>query len=289
MKKYTLFVWASCLLMAASCNNNNSDKSKGQLAEVLNTDTITLSCDGDRGPVKLIFLGDQGDYERVTLIMENTQTELLVDSSTDGMRFTSSDKSMSLYEKGGNYSFYKDTTLLFSCYSGQPGTRELKTASGVVFVIEETHPNGASLSNIRVTSRGLKEVETDMLLSDVDPIKDVFLADINNDGFEELYMITEVAGSGGYAGIIGIASNNDKSTSAITVPELLEEDMKAGKLFEGYQGHDKIYIENKLLVREFPVYKAGDNNAKPTGGDRTVIYNLSKGEASWVLTPSLAK
>jgi hypothetical protein len=135
----------------------------------------------------------------------------------------------------------------------------------------------------------LKEVETDMLLSDVDPIKDVFLADINNDGFEELYMITEVAGSGGYAGIIGIASNNDKSTSAITVPELLEEDMKAGKLFEGYQGHDKIYIENKLLVREFPVYKTGDNNAKPTGGDRTVIYNLSKGEASWVLTPSLAK
>lgn len=289
MKKYLFSLCAFSFLFFTACNDGNSKKGSGQLAEVVNTDTLTLSCDGGRGPVKLVFLGEQGDYDRVTLIMDSLQMELLADSSSEGMRFTSSDKSMSLYEKGGNYTFYRDTTMLFSCYSGQAGAREFVTASGIVFVVEETHPTSASMSNVRISSRGLKEVETDMSLTDIDPIKDIFLADINNDGFEELYIITEVAGSGGYAGIIGVASNNDKSTSTITVPELTEDDMKAGKLFEGYQGHDKIYIENKQLVREFPVYKAGDNNAKPTGGDRKVVYTLTKGEASWVLTAAPAK
>jgi hypothetical protein len=165
--------------------------------------------------------------------------------------------------------------------------REFKTASGITYVVEETHPNGVSLSNLRITSRGLKEAEADWSFTDIDPIKDVFLGDINNDGFDELYIITEVAGSGGYAGIIGFASNNDKSSSAITVPELTEEEMKTGQLFEGYQGHDKVYIEKKKLVREFPIYRTGDANTNPTGGTRKVNYTLNKGEASWVLTPVL--
>lgn len=289
MKNYISFTFAMSFLLFTACNDANSKKDSGQLAEVVNTDTLTLSCDGGRGPVKLVFLGEQGDYDRVTLIMDSLQMELLADSSSDGMRFTSSDKSMSLYEKGGNYTFYRDTTMLFSCYLGQAGAREFVTASGIAFVVEETHPTSASLSTIRVTSRGLKEAETDMSYTDVDPVKDIFLADINNDGFEELYIITEVAGSGGYAGIIGLSSNSDKSTSTITVPELVEDDMKAGKLFEGYQGHDKIYIENKQLVREFPVYKAGDNNATPSGGTRKVVYSLTKGEASWMLTAAPVK
>lgn len=282
MKKCLFFLAIGGILPFVSCNNSNSNKKESPLAEVLNTDTVNLTCDGEQGPVKLVFLGEQGDYERVTMFMNSTQLDLLADTANSGFRFTSSDKSTSLLSQNGQYTIYKDTTVLFSCFSGQAG-REFKTASGVVFVVEETHPNGASMSNIRITSRGMKEVETDLAYTDTDPIKDIFLADINNDGFEELYIITEVAGSGGYAAIIGIASNNDKSTSTITVPELTEEDMKAGKLFEGYQGHDKIFIENKQLVREFPVYKDGDNNAKPSGGSRKVTYTLTKGEASWTL------
>lgn len=287
MKKIMLVAFFGTLMSTLACNNNSS-KNAEPMAEVLNTDTVMLSCEADRGAVKLVFLGEQGHYDRVTVYIDSNQYEMMADSTNEGKRYSTSDKSMSLQEKGGNYSFYKDTALLFSCYSGQTG-REFKTASGVVFVVEETHPNGASLSTIRVTSRGLKEVETDMSYTDVDPVKDIFLADVNNDGFEELYIITEVAGSGGYAGIIALSSNNDKSTSTITVPELVEDDMKAGKLFEGYQGHDKIYVENKQLVREFPVYKAGDSNATPSGGTRKVVYSLTKGEASWMLTAAPTK
>ena len=287
MKKFILVALIGTLMTSLACNNNSS-KNAEPMAEVLNTDTVMLSCDADRGSVKLVFLGEQGHYDRVTVYIDSNQYEMMADATNDGKRYSTSDKSMSLLEISGNYSFYKDTTLLFSCFSGQTG-REFKTATGVVFVVEETHPNSASLSTIRVTSRGLKEAETDMSYTDVDPVKDIFLADINNDGFDELYIITEVAGSGGYAGIIALSSNNDKSTSTITVPELVEDDMKAGKLFEGYQGHDKIYVENKQLVREFPVYKAGDNNATPSGGTRKVVYSLTKGEASWMLTAAPMK
>ena len=277
------------LMTVLACNNDAGNKNKEPMAQVLNTDTINLTCDANRGTVRLVFLGEQGNYDRVSVYMDSMQYDMMPDDNNN-LRFSTADKSMSLQQEGGNYSFYKDTSLLFSCFAGQTATgREFKTASGIVFVVEETHPTSASLSTIRVTSRGLKEVETDMSYTDVDPVKDIFLADINNDGFEELYIITEVAGSGGYAGIIGLSSNNDKSTSTITVPELVEDDMKAGKLFEGYQGHDKIYIENKQLVREFPVYKAGDNNATPSGGTHKVVYTLSKGEASWMLTAAPIK
>lgn len=288
MKKSVLYLFACGVFAFVACNNSNSNKQSTSVAEVLNTDTVNLTCDGEQGPVKLVFLGEQGDYERVTLFMDSSEVELLADSSAAGFRFTSKEKGMSLLSQNGQYTLYKDTSVLFSCFSGQTG-REFKTATGVVFVVEETHPNGASTSNIRVTSRGLKEAEADWSYTDADPIKDAFLADLNNDGFEELYIITEVAGSGGYAGIIGVASNGDKSSSMITVPELTEEDMKAGKTFEGYQGHDKVYIENKQLVREFPIYKTGDNNATPTGGTRKVNYTLNKGETSWILAVAPAK
>ncbi|MBU3675963.1 MAG: hypothetical protein FGM54_02110 [Chitinophagaceae bacterium] len=288
MKNNLIYVLFTALFVWSACSDSKKDKDAKPLAEVLNTDTVTLNCDAGKGPLTLVYLGDQGDYVRVTLLMDSLNVEMLADTASVGKRYTTSDKMYTLVESQGNFSLYRDTALLVSCYTGQTG-RELKTATGVVFVVEETHPTSASLSNIRITSRGLKEAETDVAIADADPIRDMFLADINNDGFEELYIITEVAGSGGYTNIIGLASNNDKSTSAITVPELTEADMKAGSLFDGYQGHDKIYVENKQLVREFPVYKAGDNNAKPTGGDRKVIYTLEKGEASWLLKAKPAK
>jgi hypothetical protein len=37
------------------------------------------------------------------------------------------------------------------------------------------------------------------------------------------------------------------------------------------------------LVRRFPVYRAGDTNAGPTGGIRQLQYRLVPGEAGWIL------
>jgi hypothetical protein len=50
-----------------------------------------------------------------------------------------------------------------------------------------------------------------------------------------------------------------------------------------YMGHDTFTIEDRKLVRVFPVYNQGDTNEKPTGGRRKLVYGLVPGEAGWQL------
>ena len=48
-------------------------------------------------------------------------------------------------------------------------------------------------------------------------------------------------------------------------------------------GHDMFKVVNEHLVRSFPVYNKGDNNAGPSGGTRCLQYKLIAGEAGWSL------
>jgi hypothetical protein len=120
-----------------------------------------------------------------------------------------------------------------------------------------------------------------MKMEESDPFDYALVADINNDGFDELYIITRSAGSGSYAKIYGFASNKDKSVTPIYIPELSDDDFVA--LFQGYMGHDKFYIEDNKLLRKYPVYEKEDSNSNPTGGDKIFQYKLKMGEASWIL------
>jgi hypothetical protein len=72
------------------------------------------------------------------------------------------------------------------------------------------------------------------VFEDRDPISDVFTADLDGNGFDEIYIVTTAAGSGSYGTILGFASNKDKSLSMIHFPEVREGD----ETFEGYMGHD---------------------------------------------------
>ena len=117
------------------------------------------------------------------------------------------------------------------------------------------------------------------VFEDKDPVSDVFLADLDDNGFDEIYIITTAAGSGSYGGVLGFASNKDKSLSMINFPEMREGDPD----FEGYMGHDSFKIEDQKLVRIFPTYKPGDTHSNPTGGRRKLVYGLVPGEAMWQL------
>jgi hypothetical protein len=48
-------------------------------------------------------------------------------------------------------------------------------------------------------------------------------------------------------------------------------------------GHDRYAIEDGYLTRRFPVYKNGDPNCCPSGGERILYYTLVPGEAAWQL------
>jgi hypothetical protein len=157
-------------------------------------------------------------------------------------------------------------------------TKEYRTKTGETIIVSETHPAGESLSTIEIVTRGF-EHDFHEVYPDRDPISDIFVADLDGNGFDEIYIITTAAGSGSYGRVLGFASNKDKSLSMINFPEIQTGDGD----FERYMGHDTFKIEDQKLVRIFPLYKQGDANSNPTGGRRKLVYGLYPGEAMWQL------
>jgi len=156
----------------------------------------------------------------------------------------------------------------------------LKTKTGKEFHVIE-YRKSASLSDLSVVPVGFEEVNDTMHIMDADPVSEVFTADINNDGFDELYIITRSAGSGSYATVYAYSSNRDKSVTPVYVNPPTDQEYK--KIFEGYMGHDSVYVSENHFYRKFPVYRKGDDNCCPSGGTKVIEYVLKPGEASWLL------
>jgi hypothetical protein len=156
---------------------------------------------------------------------------------------------------------------------GNP-VKRIQTKTDKTFVVFESHPQGASLSDIIVKLDPVPKAE--VKYTDTDPVNTLLTGDLDSDGFSELYITTVSAGSGSYGNILGVASNKDKSISMIQMPSVEEKDMKPGAAFEGYEGHDTFVISGSSLVRTFPL-KSGKFKS------RTVTYNLKAGEAGYVL------
>jgi len=164
--------------------------------------------------------------------------------------------------------------------SSNVASKEFKTKTGKYFIISEEKPS-ASISKITITPKGFTKVNEPMKIEESAPFDYALVADINGDGFDELYIITRGTGSGSYANIYGFSSNKDKSVSQIYIPELSDD--KFVELFQGYMGHDKFYVDGNKLMRKYPIYKKDDTNANPTGGDKILEYKLKMGENSWIL------
>jgi hypothetical protein len=169
-------------------------------------------------------------------------------------------------------------SCLYSHNTSSDAPKQYKTKTGKTIIVSETHPVGQSLSTIEIRTRGL-EHDFQEVYPDKDPISAVFVADLDDNGFDEIYIITKSAGSGSYGSVLGFASNNDKSLSMINFPEMRQGDAH----FEGYMGHDTFRIEDQRLVRIFPIYEPGDTNRNPSGGRRKLVYGLYPGEAMWQL------
>ena len=164
---------------------------------------------------------------------------------------------------------------------------EFSTKTGKIIVVKETHAESESLVSVEISAAGF-ENGNHFILKDIDPIVSIELQDLDQNGFEELYIITQSAGSGSYLNVYAYASNKDLSLSPIYFPEMNNADFEEGALFEGYMGHDTFYFQDGTFVRQFPAYKKGDSNSNPTGGTKEISYLLVKGEASWQLKPQQA-
>jgi hypothetical protein len=157
-----------------------------------------------------------------------------------------------------------------------PRVWEMKTSTGKVIVAHETHPKGASLSDVNLYFQN--DSTKSLSYSDIDPVSTMVVGDLDKNGFDELYMISTSVGSGSYGSIHGVSSNRDQSLSMIYVPEMDENDKKPGKLFDGYEGHDRYAIENGVFIRQFP-FKGDTTNMK------SVPYQVVMGEGGLILSP----
>ena len=147
----------------------------------------------------------------------------------------------------------------------------------VTFQVES--PNEGSINQVTVRAETPEGVLEPVVAEADGSITGVESGDLNGDGYPEIYVYINSAGSGSYGSLIAYASNRNKSLSRIYLPPIDE----GSKAAQGYMGHDEFAVGEGALVRRFPVYREGDMNARPTGGTRQIQYRLEAGEASWVL------
>lgn len=162
-------------------------------------------------------------------------------------------------------------------------TTQYKTQSGKQFIIHADYSKGASICNLKIETKDFTERNTIHNFGLTDPLTNVFIIDLDKNGFEEIYVITTSAGSGSYSTIFGLASNKDKSTTPIYVPKPSQDQLEQGGIFEGFRGHNKFSLQNGVITNTFPIYRDSDSNSSPTGKDKKLSYSLVAGEAGWIL------
>lgn len=133
-----------------------------------------------------------------------------------------------------------------------------------------------SIQNLRIQPGGLSIINRELNHEIDGRVVDAEIEDLNADGYPELLIYTQSAGSGSYGNVIAYSVNNGKSVSQVYFPPLSGNP----EAMNGYMGHDKFTLIEGNLAQRFPIYKKGDTNAQPTGGMRQIQYKLVDGEAS---------
>ena len=107
---------------------------------------------------------------------------------------------------------------------------------GVTFQVESPNEGSINLVTVRAETPegklGPMEVEADGSITNVE------VEDLNADGYPEIYVYVNSAGSGSYGSLIAYASNRNRSLSEIYLPPL-EDDPDASR---GYMGHDTFAV-----------------------------------------------
>jgi hypothetical protein len=98
--------------------------------------------------------------------------------------------------------------------------------------------------------------------------------DLNSDGYPDLILFVYTDSNAIHGTVICILSEANKSLSPCYLPDI-SYDPKVNK---GYKGYDKFSLLEGTLLQQFPVYNPGDEKDKPTGGTRTLMYQVGKGE-----------
>lgn len=159
--------------------------------------------------------------------------------------------------------------------------KEYRTKSGKIICITETHPIKENLSTVTISSASL-QLETPIVLKDINPIEKVIVADLNKDGYDEIYITTRSVDTNSFSELFGFASNQDKGLTQINLHINRKESEKGG-IFDGCLGHEIYTFEKEAIVLEFPIYNEKNGNSKPTGATRVITYTLNSDKSGYNL------
>jgi len=105
-------------------------------------------------------------------------------------------------------------------------------------------------------------------------IAGVWMDDVTGSGWPELVVATASAGSGTY-GSVRIFGRAGVGLDPVRVSPLSEAQRA------GYMGHDVFSVEAGRVRRSHPLYREGDSNASPSGGE--AVYYYSFADSAWVV------
>ncbi|MDZ4716046.1 MAG: hypothetical protein SH819_11305 [Cytophagales bacterium] len=165
------------------------------------------------------------------------------------------------------------------------GSVEYITASGKKWVVTQSRAQVPGTVNVRVECRHFTEEDRVFDYAEVDPVSEVLKADLDGNGFEELYILAKGPKPESFITIYGLNSDKDLDVVEIYFEGATPYNSKPGEPFEGYRGWDTFLLEDGQLFDIFPVYLDGDAAENPSGGKRKVLYKLVKTESTWSLRP----
>lgn len=144
--------------------------------------------------------------------------------------------------------------------------RKELAADDLRFLVQTTGDGSSRQLSVRAEKNGRELTTTTQALDGT--VTDAVVTNLNEDKYPELLVFVQDAGTGSYGQLIGYEFMN-QGRKPVALPAL------SGKAATGYQGHDEFRVEGRELLRTFPVFQEADANCCPSGGKRTVRYQLA--------------
>jgi hypothetical protein len=157
------------------------------------------------------------------------------------------------------------------------GLKQTLELQGLRFEI--SCPNTSSINTLTIKTSGLKQHNVVINREADGTVIKAEAGDLDANGFPEIYVYVQSAGSGSYGSLVAYASNKNLSLSEIYLPPVADNPL----LSKGYMGHDEFQLVENTFAQRFPLYDEKSTNSNPSGKLRQLHYRLQPGEAGWIL------
>lgn len=148
----------------------------------------------------------------------------------------------------------------------------------IEFDVSSTNANANANENnfVVITAKGIKNQSSPINTEVPGRVTGAEVADLNNDGYPEVYVYLNALDANRNGSVLAFASNKNLSLTPIFMPALSD----SPKMTKGYQGQDEFAVVENKLMRRFPI--GAKTNPQHY---RQIQYRLVAGEAGWVLKP----